>query len=117
MPEITYRQVGDYLLPNLMMDDRTESIYGKYGMLRKRYLKQHRSGTYASLLLSGKLNKHLVEMDTLTKVYISRLVEEMATKHGIDEELKARDQMAWVGAINTIKAQAEEIAMTKYVYC
>lgn len=117
MNEITYTQVGDYLLPNLTIGDEPQPTYGKYGMLRKQYLKEYRKGTYASLLLSGKLSKHLAETDTLVKVFISRMVKEMAQKQGIDEAMKALDEMAWVGAMNMIKAQAEEIALSKYVYC
>ena len=117
MPEITYTQVGDYLLPDLIVDDEAQSAYGKYGMLRKRWLKEKRKGTYAQMLLSGQLNQHLTETDTLVHDFLSRLVKEIAAKQGIDEAFKARDQFAWVGAMNMIKAQAEEIVLAKYVYC
>jgi hypothetical protein len=80
MSEITYTQIGDYLLPNLTMGDEPQPTYGKYGMLRKQYLKEHRKAAYASLLLSGKLSKHLAETDTRVKFFIFRLVKEMAQK-------------------------------------
>ena len=79
MTELTYTQSGDYLLPNLTIGD-PQPTYGKYGMLRKRYLKEHRSGVYASLLTSGKLNQHLAEIDRLVRDTVSRLVKEMAKR-------------------------------------
>lgn len=116
MDEITYTRVGDYLLPDLTIGDESQPVYGKYGMLRKRYLKEHRRGTYAALLLSGTLDRHLAEMDTLARTSVSRLVNEMARRQGVDEALKARDPMTWVGAMNMIKAQVEEIVLAKHVY-
>lgn len=117
MNELTYTQVGDYLLPDLTVGDEAQPAYGKYGTLRKRYLKKHRRTMYASLLISGKLNQHLAEVDTLARASVSRLVKKLAWQQGIDEAAKARDQMAWVGAMNMIKAQAEEIVLAEYVYC
>lgn len=117
MPEITYTQVGDYLLPDIVVSDELQPVYGKYGMLRKSWLKEKRKGTYAQLLLSGQLNQHLTETDMHVHDFLSRLVKEIAVKQGVDEAFKARDQFAWVGAMNMIKAQAEEIAFAEYVYC
>ncbi len=116
MHEITYSQVGDYLIPNLTIGDEPQPVYGKYGMLRKQYLKEHRRGTYAVLLLSGKLSIHLAEVDVLTRKAVSQKVQEMAQQQGIDEAMKAFDSMRWVGAMNMIKAQAEEIVMARCVY-
>lgn len=116
MNELTYTRVGDYLLPDLTIGDEPQPAYGKYGMLRKRYLKEHQRAVYSSLLMSGKLNQHLAEVDTLSQSSVSRLVKEMAKRQGIDEAMKARDQMSWVGAMNMIKARAEEIVLAEYVY-
>lgn len=116
MSELTYSKAGDYLIPDLTIGDEPQPTYGKYGMLRKRWMKEHRKGTYSQLLLSGKLNRHIAETDMLAHDFISRLVKEMAAWQGVDEALKARDQMAWVGTMNMIKAQAEEIVIAKYVY-
>jgi hypothetical protein len=116
MNELTYTQVGDYLLPDLTVGDEAQPGYGKYGMLRKRYLKEHRRVMYVSLLLSGKLNQHLAKVDTQSHASVCRLVKEMARRQGVNEAMKARDQMAWVGAMNEIKAQAEEIVLVEYVY-
>jgi hypothetical protein len=115
--ELTYTRVGDYLLPDLTIGDEPQPTYGKYGMLRKRYLKEHQRTAYTSLLMSGKLNQHLAETDELARDIVSRQVIEMARRQGIDEAMKARDQMAWVGAMNMIKAQADEIVLAGYVYC
>lgn len=117
MNELTYTQVGDYLLPDLTIGDEPQPAYGKYGMLRKQYLKEHRRMAYTSLLMSGKLNQHLAEVDTRLQSSVSQLVKEMAKRQGIDEAMKARDQIAWVKAMNMIKAQAEEIVLAEYVYC
>ena len=116
MHEINYTQVGDYLIPNLIISDEPQPVYGKYGMLRKQYLKEHRKGTYAQLILSNQLNRHLAEVDVHTRAFISRLVSEIAQQQGINETMKTNNQMAWVGAMNTIKVQAEEVALAKHVY-
>lgn len=116
MHDITYTQVGDYLVPNLTIGDEPQTVYGKYGMLRKQYLKEHRKGTYAQLILSNQLNRHLAEVDVLTRAFVSRLVSEIAQQQGINETMKTNNQMAWVGAMNTIKVQAEEVALAKHVY-
>ncbi len=116
MTEITYSRVGDYLYPNLYID-KPQPSYGKYGMLRKQFLKEHRPGTYSGLMLTCELNLHLAEVDWLARDCVSRLVSDLAKQQGIDEALKARNQMAWVGAMNAIKAQAEEVALAAYVYC
>lgn len=85
MTKKTYTRTEDYLLPNLTIGDEPKPTYGKYGMLRKQYLKEHRKAAYASLLLSGVLSKHLAETDTRVKFFIFRLINEMTAKQGIDE--------------------------------
>ncbi len=113
--ELNYIANGDYLIPALTLDEEVP-VYGKYGMLRKRYLKEHRKGYYSSLLLSGKLVAHLNETDALTREFISRTVEATAKRQNIDEAIKACDQMAWAGAMNAIKSQAEEAALREIVF-
>jgi hypothetical protein len=112
----SYGQQGNSLIPDLTIGEEKPS-YGKYGFLRKRYLKEHCKDTYSQLLLSGKLHQHLAETDELVHDFIFRLVKAIAAKQGVDEALKARDQIAWVGAMNAIKTQAEEIALAEFVYC
>ena len=115
MIELTFARRGNYLLSDLTIDE-PQLTYGKYGILRKRYLKENRRGTYTSLLKSGKLNQHLAKIDQLVRETVSQFVKEMAKRQGVDETMKAHNQMAWVGAMNMIRAQAEEIALSEYVY-
>lgn len=113
--ELTYKQCSDYLIPDLVMDEAVPN-YGKYGRLRKRYLQQHRKGLYAVLLLQGELVSHPNSVDAEARLCVSRYVEEMAKDQHIDEALKARDQLAWVGAMNAICSQTEEIVLREIVY-
>ena len=112
--EVTYRAEGDYLLPNLTVPEAPRA--GKYGMLRRSYLKNHRSGIYTGMMLSGKLDGHLVEIDRQAHEMVERLIEQMAVQQGVNEQLKATDQMQWVGLMNNIKASAEEIVLRELIY-
>lgn len=114
---ISYTLNGDYYIPDLELSEKEQQPIGKYGMLRKRFLQGQRKGTYSALMLSGKLYGHLHEVDELTREFVSRTVKQLAAAQGIDEALKAHDQMAWVGAMNAIKAQAEDMALREFVYC
>ena len=112
--EVTYRAEGDYLLPNLTVPEAPR--VGKYGMLRRSYLKNHRSGIYTGMMLSGKLDGHLVEIDRQAHEMVERLTTEMAAQQGVNEQLKATDQMKCVGLMNNIKASAEEIVLRELIY-
>ena len=112
---LSYTLHGDYYFPNLIVDEE-KATYGKYGMLRKRYLKEHKSGYYQYLMLSGKLTEHLNQVDREARETVERLVEQMTEKQGVTEELKMQNQMAWVGKMNNIRACAEEIVVKKIVY-
>lgn len=101
--------------PDLELPEE-EPHYGKYGRMRLSYLKEHRTALYYTLLLDGKLVKHLNEVDDIANRRMRRLTLQMQERQGVDEALKARDQMAWVGAMNMIKAQAEEIVLKELVY-
>ena len=119
MAELTYTQVGDYLIPDLMMDgeDETEEMpLGKYGMLRETFLKEHHHGTYTSMLLTGRLEPHLREIDRQAQEQVDRMVDELKKRNGVDEVMKAHDQMGWVQAVNSFIAQAEEIVLAEIVY-
>ena len=119
MAELTYTQVGDYLIPDLMMDgedERSEMPLGKYGMLRETFLKEHHHGTYTSMLLTGRLEPHLREIDRQAQEQVDRMVAELKNQNSVDEAMKARDQMGWVQAVNSFTAQAEEIVLTEIVY-
>lgn len=114
--ELTYTQYGDFRLPNLVMPQEEPRRYGKYGIIRKNYLKQHRRVLYINLRTSGKLTAHLNEVDDLTRKAVDDLVSAMAGLSGINEDLKARDPMGWYGQMNAIKHQSEEIAMKDYIF-
>ena len=112
---MSYTLHGDYYLPDLVLNEE-EPIYGKYGMLRKQFLKEHRSARYQYLLLTGKLNEHLNQTDQEAREQVEMLMKQMAEKQGVTEELKAQDQMKWVRLMNNIKASAEEIVLKNMVY-
>jgi len=112
----TYSIVGDYILPDLTLPPQKQSSFGKYGMLRKTYLKTQRKALYSQMIITGKLFDHLHEIDTQAKDMHELLMKQMADLQGITEALKATDQMAWVGAVNNIKACAEEIVFSEVVY-
>ena len=112
---MSYTLHGDYYLPDLVLREE-EPIYGKYGMLRKQFLKEHRSAGYQYLLLTGKLNEHLNQIDQEARERVEMLMEQMAEKQGVTEELKLRNQMKWVGLMNNIKTRAEEIVLKNLVY-
>ena len=107
---MSYTLHGDYYLPDLVLREE-EPTYGKYGMLRKQFLKEHRSARYHYLLLTGKLNEHLNQTDQEAREQV-----EMTEKQGVTEELKAQDQMERVRLMNNIKASAEEIVLKNMIY-
>ena len=112
---MSYTLHGDYYLPDLVLREE-EPTYGKYGMLRKQFLRGHRSARYQYLLLTGKLNEHLNQTDQEAREQVETLMEQMTEKQGVTEELKAQDQMEWVRLMNNIKASAEEIVLKNMIY-
>ena len=112
--ELTYTMQGDYLLPDLTVPE--SPTLGKYGMLRRSYLRDHRDGIYTGMLLSGKLNSHLAEIDWQANEMMSRLTSEMAKTQGVTESLKASDQMRWVQMMNNIRSSAEEVVLSELIY-
>ena len=117
--KLTCTKVGDYLIPDLMMDGQEteeEMPLGKYGMLRESFLQEHHSGTYTSMLLTGRLTPHLREIDRQAQEQVDRMVSDLMERNGVDEAMKARDQMGWVQAVNSFTAQAEEMVLTEIVY-
>lgn len=114
MNELTYHREGDYLLPDLILPEAPR--IGVWGMRRREFLRKHHSGIYTGLLLSGKLNAHLEEVDRLAEEMLFQLVDQMARTEGVTEQLKATDEMAWVGAMNNIRARAEEMVYAEQIY-
>lgn len=112
---MSYTLHGDYYLPDLVLREE-EPTYGKYGMLRKQFLKEHRSARYQYLLLTGKLNEHLNQTDQEAREQVETLMEQMTEKQGVTEELKVQNQTKWVRLMNNIKANAEEMVLREILY-
>ena len=113
----TYTQVGDYFIPNLVISETAQSPLGKYGRMRKRYLKEYRPGPDNNLLTTGRLDQHLAEIDETCEERMELLTSQMAKQEGVTEALKAADQMAWVRRMNSIRNRAEEIVLHELIYC
>jgi len=112
---LSYTLHGDYYLPDLVLNE-DEPTYGKYGLLRKQFLREYRPMRYQNLLLSGRLTAHLNQIDREATEQVEVLMKQMADKQGVTEELKMQDQMKWVGLMNNIKASVEEIVLKEIVY-
>ena len=116
MQSIAYKRCGDYLIPDLTLNAKDYPPLGKYGRMREMYLREHRHLLYSTILLGGRLDDHLHEIDVAAQKRMDRLTQQMAKTAGITEELKARDPMHWVGEMNAIKAQAEEMIFEELIY-
>ena len=116
MAEITYTRQGDYNLPNLLPPQEGPVPHGKYALLRKKFLKEHRRVTYTNLLTSGKLNGHLAEIEQTALSRMDQMVAQMAKTEGVTEELKARDPMKWVQLMNNLRNAAEETILAELIY-
>lgn len=112
----TYTQVGDYLLPDLKLPEEEQQPIGVWGQRHRRYLKEHRRATYTALLASGKLNSYLADIDRQAEGMFLRLVKQMAEVEGVTEQLKADNQMEWVGRMNNIRNRAMESVNTELIY-
>ena len=107
---------GDYQIPDLKLTEQPEKPLGKYGRMRKAYLKEHRPLIYNQLLLTEKLYPHLIEIDETAQSRLEQMMPQLAKDAGATEQLKASDPMRWVGLVNTCKAQAEEILMAELIH-
>lgn len=114
--EITYTQKGDYLYPNLFLPEVKPVALGKYGSLRKNHLQNSKPYLYQELLLDGKLNEHLAEVDETAYEAFNRLVDRMSRAENVTERLKAKNQMLWVQRMNSIYDRAEEVILNDYIY-
>ena len=112
---LNYTLHGDYYLPDLEINEE-EPTDRKYGIMRKQFLKEHRSARYQYLVLTGKLTEHLNQVDKEVREKVEILMEQMAEQWGVTEELKMQDQMEWVRRMNNIQATAEEIALKEIIY-
>ena len=112
--ELTYTQQGDYLLPNLEVPETPK--VGKFGMLRRSFLRNHRKALYTGMMLTDKLNAHLEQVDMEANRMLEKLVSQMAQEQGVTEELKAENQLTWVTMMNNLRSAAEEVVLTELVY-
>ena len=112
----TYTRVGDYLLPDLKLPEEEQQPIGVWGQRHRRYLKEHRRATYATLLTSGRLNSYLADIDRQAEELFSRLVKQMAEREGVTEKLKADNQMEWVARMNNIRRRATEVVNKDIIY-
>ena len=111
---ITYTQVGDYLLPNLTPPESPK--VGRWGMLRHSYLRNHREGIYTGMLMKGTLNAHLEEVDRQASEMEQQLISQLAQQENVTEQLKAENQLEWVRRMNSIRNRAEEIILHELIY-
>lgn len=117
MKKLTYTRVGDYYIPDLKLAEQPDKPIGKYGRMRQRYLREHRSVLYNSLLLTEKLYPHLSEINEAANERMEILMPQLMKDAGATEKLKASDPMKWVGLVNALKAQAEEIILAELIFC
>ena len=117
MSKITYRRVGDYLIPNLILPpEETAITLGKWGMMHKSYLEKHKKVFFSSLLIQGKLYQHCAEVEAQARGMFDSLVEQMKEAEGVTEQLKEENQMEWVCRMQNIEARAREIVTTELIY-
>ena len=116
MSELIYKRNGDYLLPEMGLSEAEQKPLGKYGFMRQQYLEQQRPGLYTRLILSGKLMEHLQEIEATAQSRLESLMSELQKKNHVTEELKAKDQMKWVGMMNSLKNQAEEMILKELIF-
>ena len=113
---LTYSRYGDYYIPNLTLTNTETKPLGKYGRMRKKYLQEHRPVLWNSMILSEKLYPHLREIDEAANFRLEQLMPELMKAAGVTESLKASDPMKWIGLMNNLKAQAEEIIFNELIY-
>ena len=113
---IHYTLYGDYYFPDLELPDSPRQTIGRYGRMRKAYLEEHRPGLYTRLILSGKLYEQLAETDQVCRDRMKRMIAQMAEAEGINEKLKASDQLGWISRMNSIRHRVEEIVLDELVF-
>ena len=116
MKEITYHKEGDYLIPDLALKNQENVVLGKYGRARLKYIKENKRGLYTELMMNGSLSSYLKGVDERCNHIINITVREMAKENNVNEELKRKDQLQWVGLMNNFKNAAEEIVFNEIIY-
>ena len=113
---LTYTRCGDYYIPNLTISETESKPLGKYGRMRKNYLREHRQVLWNSMILSDRLYAHLREIDDTANYRLEQMMIALMKQNGVTEELKAKDPMTWVGLMNNLRSQAEEIIIDELIY-
>ncbi len=113
---IEYRLEGDYYIPNIVAPKQEKVILNKYGRIRLKYLKEHKKADYAIMLMDGTLNTHLKELQETADIRVQQIISELKAKSDLTEDMKNTDMLYWVGTMNSIKAQAEEIIFSELIY-
>lgn len=113
---IEYRLEGDYYIPNLVMPKQEKIVLNKYGRMRLKYLKEHKKADYTIMLMDGTLNAHLKEIQETADNRVQQIIRELKAKSNLTEDMKKKDMLYWVGTMNSIKAQAEEIVFSELIY-
>ena len=117
MKEITYHKEGDYLIPDLIMDNPCENYHiEKYGRLRLNYIKNYKRGLYTELMINGTLSKHLADIENAANERIGLIVKQLSESENVNENLKSANQLGWIQAMNNIKNRAEEIVYSEIIY-
>ena len=114
--KLTYTEQNGLLIPDLVLDDQPPGSLGKYGRMRKRYLEQKHDGTFTTLVLSGTLTRHLLDVDQSARDQMAALTRQLAAAEGVTEELKSRDQLEWVRRMNSIRNRVEEVVKREIIY-
>lgn len=113
---ISYTLVGDYYLPNLTLEQEEKITLNKYGLLRLDYLKKHKKADYIIMFMNKELNKHLKEVQETAQARVNEIIEQLKAKSDLTEDMKNSDPLYWIGTMNAIKSQAEEIVFNELIY-
>ena len=116
MMRLNYKQNGDYLIPEMGLTEQEQKPLGKYGMMRRKYLEENRSGLYTRMILNGTLMEHLQEIEATAQTRLETIMESLKKQNGVTEELKAMNQMTWVARMNSLKNQAEEMIFSELIF-
>lgn len=113
---IEYRLEGDYYIPNIVVPKEEKIVLNKYGRMRLKYLKEHKKADYTIMLINGTLNTHLKEIQETTQTRVDQIIDQLKEKSDLTENMKNTDMLYWVGTMNSIKAQAEEIIFSEIIF-
>ena len=113
---IEYHLEGDYYIPNLVMPKQEKIVLNKYGRMRLKYLKEYKKAEYTIMLMDGRLNTHLKEIQETADTRVQQIISELKSKSDLTEDMKNTDMLYWIGTMNSIKAQAEEIVLSELIY-